>query len=693
MADKHIVEELRRLEDLIRYHDHLYYNKDAPEISDAEYDALRQRLAQLEAQYPHLVQPESPSKKVGANISQSIFPKVTHLTPMLSLENAFTTEDVEEFIKRVRRFLGLLPSQTIELIAEPKIDGLSASLRYKNNKLILAATRGDGLVGENITPNMRTVRGVPDYLEASDTPEEFEVRGEVYMTRAEFMQLNEEQSRKNGPQFANPRNAAAGSLRQLDPEVTRSRNLSFLAYGADSYEKFHVKSHLDLLKCLKKYGFRVNDYMLCPTLEEAEQYFYSLYERRPDLEFDIDGIVYKINSIEWQHRLGYVARAPRFAIARKFPAQQAQTRLKDITIQVGRTGVLTPVAILEPITVGGVIVSRATLHNEDEICRKDVRVGDTVIVQRAGDVIPQVLAVLPEKRPKDSVLFTFPSTCPVCGSIVLRNPGEVAYRCQGGLVCCAQAAQRLTHFVSKDAFDIVGLGPSHIEEFYREGIIVTPVDIFTFETRNETLLPPLHKRPGWGKVSEANLFNAINSRRRIRLDRFIYALGIFQIGVILARSLASHYRSYQHWLEALIKLAHNDQDVEQDLAALDGIGPSIIKDIKAFASSKRLMEIMTALAGQGDQGGHVTVEDYVNNVKAQSPLTGKSLVFTGTLHSLTRQEGKAKVEAMGAKVMSSLSAKTDFLIVGENPGSKVKKAQELNVTLLTEAEFLSFIKT
>ena len=550
-------QELGRLAEEIAGHDTRYYQDDAPAVSDAEYDALRRRNAAIEARFPNLVRPDSPSGRVGAAPAEK-FDKVIHAVPMLSLGNAFNDDDVREFCDRIRRFLGLSADETVAMTSEPKIDGLSASLRYENGKLVVGATRGDGQVGENVTANLRTVKEIPETLAGSGWPDVVEVRGEVYMSHADFAALNERQRAEEKPVFANPRNSAAGSLRQLDSSVTARRPLKFFAYawGEMSEEPFETQS--EAIACLNSWGFTVNPlFKLCESVEDMLRSYRAIEEQRATLGYDIDGVVYKVDRLDWQKRLGFVSRAPRWATAHKFPAEQATTVLNDIEIQVGRTGQLTPVAKLEPVTVGGVVVSNATLHNEDEIARKDVRIGDTVVVQRAGDVIPQVVGPVLDRRPKGAEPYEFPEVCPACGSRAVRelNPKtgkhDAARRCTGGLICPAQAVERLKHFVSRTAYDIEGLGAKQVEAFYEEGLIAQPGDIFTLRERDGRSLKKLKDREGWGETSVNNLFAAIDERRTIGLDRFIFGLGIRHVGETTARLLARTYGTIEAFTEAM----------------------------------------------------------------------------------------------------------------------------------------------
>ncbi len=673
--------ELRYLAEEIAHHDSLYHEKDQPEIDDATYDSLRQRNTAIEYKFPHLIRPDSPSRKVGYKASAT-FSKVTHLTPMLSLENAFTEEDVVDFLDRTKRFLGL-NSEKIEVVAEPKIDGLSCSLRYEKGYLKQAATRGDGEIGEDVTENVKTIPLIPHSIPYTET---LEIRGEVYMKHTDFNNLNSLRIQSKEAQFANPRNAAAGSLRQLDAHITATRPLNFFAYGFSKYPST-LKTHFEGLQQLKEWHFPVNPFIeLCPSINDIFTFYQKIETLRSELDYDIDGVVYKINALALQQRLGNVARAPRYAIAHKYPPQQAQTTLENIIIQVGRTGVLTPVAQLKPINVGGVIVSRATLHNEDELIRKDIRIGDRVLIQRAGDVIPQVVKVLNPDRSDRPLPFKFPNHCPVCESYIERLPDEAAHRCTGGLYCPTQASLRLRHFVSRDAFDIEGLGSKHIDLFFQEGLIKTPVDIFTLEERDQKSFTPLASREGWGIKSAQNLFEAINNRRNIPLERFIYSLGIPQIGQTTAKLLAFHYETYFQWKESIQKAAKENSEERQDLLSINGIGPSVAEDLLSFFKEHHNIDILDNLENQ------ITITDSVSAILTPSPINGKVLVFTGSLNSLTRAEAKARAESLGAKVAGSVSSKTDYVIYGADAGNKANKAKELGVKLLTEDEWLALIK-
>ena len=676
--------ELIRLAEGIRHHDALYYQNDAPEISDADYDALKRRNAAIETRFPDLVLADSPSKRVGAPAAAG-FAKVRHAVPMLSLDNAFDEEDVRDFFEGVRRFIKELkddPTIPVAAVAEPKIDGLSASLRYENGAFVQGATRGDGAEGEDITANLRTVKDIPKTLAGHGWPDVLEVRGEVYMSRADFFALNKRQEKAGEKVFANPRNAAAGSLRQLDPSITASRPLGFFAYGWGQVSEPIDGSQWAVLQRFKGWGFSTNPLArLCPTVEDVLALYGEVAAQRATLDYDIDGVVYKLDRLDWQQRMGSSSRAPRWAIAHKFPAEQAQTILEKIDIQVGRTGALTPVARLRPVTVGGVVVSNATLHNEDEIARKDVREGDTVIIQRAGDVIPQVVAVVKEKRPAASKPFAFPHECPICGSSAIREPGEAVRRCTGGLICRAQAVERLKHFVSRDAFDIEGFGKKHIEAFWEDGLIRTPGDIFRLHRRRDEIAA----REGWGEQSADNLLAAIEDRRTIGLDRFIYALGIRQVGSSTGRLLARTYLSLDAWRAAMGNAADPDNEDYADLIAVDGIGAAMAADLTGFFAEAHNRDIMDDLADE------LTVADFEAPATEGSPVAGKTVVFTGTLEAMTRNEAKARAEALGAKVSGSVSAKTDYVVAGPGAGSKAKKAAELGITTLTEQEWLDLI--
>ena len=673
--------ELERLAAEIAAHDKAYYQHDAPAISDADYDALRQRNADIEAKFPKLIRADSPSKRVGAAPADG-FAKVVHAVPMLSLANAFSRDDVADFLDRVRRFLNLPEDETVEVMAEPKIDGLSVTARYVDGKFEMAATRGDGREGENITANLATLDDLPREIVMGDPPKVLEVRGEVYMAKSDFRALNERQEAAGGKVFANPRNAAAGSLRQKDPAVTRARPLKVFFYGWGEVSDITWDTQDDFNFKLRSWGFKPNSKaVLCRTLDEIMAHYAAIESERAGLDYDIDGMVYKVNRLDWQERLGQVSRAPRWATAHKFAAEKATTVLEKITIQVGRTGVLTPVANLTPVTVGGVVVGRATLHNEDYIAEKDIREGDTVIVQRAGDVIPQVVEVVTDRRPAGAVPFVMPDTCPECGSLAIREEGAAAKRCTGGLICPAQAVERLKHFVSRDAFDIEGLGARNIESFWAEGWLKSPADIFDVAG----LTAKLDGREGWKEKSIDNLRKAIEDRRKIGLDRFIYALGIRQVGQATARLLARTYGSFTALKAAMAKAQNRESEAYAELIDIDQIGPAVADDLLGFFAEDHNREVLAALEAALD------IQDMVAADTSNSPVAGKTVVFTGTLETMGRSEAKAKAESLGAKVSGSISAKTDYLVAGPGAGSKLKKAEELGVTVLTEEEWLALI--
>ena len=679
--------DLKRLAEEIGRHDRNYHQLDAPTVSDAEYDALRRRNQAIEARFPGLVRADSPSRQIGAAPAQG-FRKVRHSHPMLSLDNAFDDEDVADFYGRIQRFLGLEPDAEIHIVAEPKIDGLSAALLYENGTLVRGATRGDGETGEDVTNNLRVTGDVPHRLKGHDIPERLEIRGEVYMRRKDFFALNAAQEKADKPVFANPRNAAAGSLRQLDSEITKTRPIRFFGYAWGEVSAPIADSLWAAREKLAQWGFALNEpTRLCKSLEAVLEHYRVLEESRASLPFDIDGVVYKVDRLDWQGRLGMVSRAPRWAVAHKFPAEKAQTLLKAIDIQVGRTGTLTPVARLEPVTVGGVVVSNATLHNEDEIERKDVRPGDTVIVQRAGDVIPQVVEVVMERRSKSAKRFKFPAVCPECGSAAIRGEDEVARRCTGGLVCPAQAVERLRHFVSRNAFDIEGLGEKQILAFWQEGLVKEPADIFALARRNNdeaTIDPPLQEWEGWGETSVRNLFAAIDLRRNIGIDRFLYALGIRHVGQATARLLAGHYETPERFLDAMAAAQDRDGQAFHDLVDIDGIGPKVAGIIIEFFAEPHNLTAVEDLRAE------ILVED-AEPVESESEIAGKTVVFTGTFETVTRAEAKAKAEMLGAKVASSVSVKTDYVVAGPGAGSKLKKAQELELTVLSEADWFDLI--
>lgn len=668
--------ELQHLADQIAYHDQRYHGQDRPEISDAAYDQLRASYRTLLAEFPHLAPHNDPEQRVGAAVTTG-FGKVTHTIPMLSLSNAFTAEDVDDFIGRMRRFLQLPAEAPIPCLAEPKIDGLSCSVRYANGVFVQGATRGDGSIGENITANLRTIPSIPAKLHAP-FPAVVEIRGEIFMRRDDFAALNATRVAAGEEPFANPRNAAAGSVRQLDPAITAGRKLAFFAYAVGEISAPVAHQQTALRQQLTAWGLTLNEpARLCDNTAALLEYYRTIEQQRPTLPFDIDGVVYKVNDCALQERLGFVSRAPRWAIAHKFAAEQAQTRLTAIQIQVGRTGVLTPVAELEPINVGGVMVGRATLHNADEIARKDIRVGDMVTVQRAGDVIPQILRVDLAARPGDAVPFVFPSHCPVCQAPVVQEDGYAARHCSAGLVCPAQQQERLRHFVSRDAFNIEGLGEQRIEEFLQAGLIHTPADIFTLATHRATILA----REGWKEKSVGKLLEAIEARRQIPLGKLIYALGIPQIGEVTAKQLATHYRRFDVWFAAMNAVAAGNAAAMQELDAQPNIDQAVIDEVRFFFGEPRNNAVIASL------GQTLTITDAVAPPPSQHLLAGKTVVFTGTLQTMGRSEAKAKAESLGAKIGSDVSKNTDYVIIGADAGSKAARAQELNVKILTEAEW------
>ena len=700
MTERQARSEHKRLAEEIGHHDRLYHEKDAPEISDADYDKLRQRLKAIEARFPQLADMFSPTQQV-APTPTTAFAKVRHARPMLSLDNAFTDEELQSFLDRLRRALeretDLKPEDEIALACEPKIDGLSISLRYEDGVFTVGATRGDGTTGEDVTSNLLTVKDIPHKLKGK-VPKIIDVRGEVYMERAAFNAMNKRQEAAGEKTFANPRNAAAGSLRQLDAEITASRPLRFFAYAWGEAEPRTWKTHSEYLKLLKGWGFKVNPLsQLCRTPDEVRAFYARIGVERPSLPYDIDGVVYKVDRIDWQERLGFVSRAPRWAMAHKFPAEQARTRLNGILIQVGRTGALTPVADLEPVNVGGVMVARASLHNADEIERLDVRVGDMVVVQRAGDVIPQILGFVPEERPKKTEKFHFPTHCPCpLETKVASEEGGVVRRCSGGLECPFQQVERLRYFVSRNCFDIEGLGGTHIENFHRDGLLKVPGDIFRLPEH----VDEIKKREGWGDLSVRNLLAAIEARRTIPLDRFINAIGIPLIGEATAKLLEQEYGDVDGWLaEMLAATAERKKTPEpakKEKAAAE-VGPSYGRLCNIEQIGVTTADAMCAFFGEGhnveiieDLRRQLTVEGVTRRVVADdAPLKDKIVVFTGELTSMTRDAAKARAEEMGAKVTDSVSKKTSLVVVGENAGSKARKAAELGVQTMTEEEWVN----
>ncbi len=680
MTRDEVRKEIDELVRTIGRHDRLYHVDDAPEIDDAAYDALRRRLEDLETRFPELLGDDSPSRRVGAAPAGG-FATIVHGVPMLSLGNAFDEADVADFLARVRRFLGLGDDEELGVVAEPKVDGLAVSLRYERGRYARAATRGDGHAGEDVTINVATIGEVPQRLQGEGIPDIIELRGEVYLCREDFLQLNRDRVAQGERPFANPRNAAAGSLRQLDVSVTRSRPLRIFIYAWGEASSLPATTHSGMLKIISVWGLPVApDVRVFCDLDDLLAYHCRIGDRRAELPFDIDGVVYKVDRLDWQSRLGFVSRAPRWAVAHKFPAEKATTVLRDIHIQVGRTGSLTPVAVLDPVNVGGVVVERATLHNEEEIRRKDVRIGDTVTIQRAGDVIPQVLGPVPARRPDDALPFVFPETCPVCGSRAVRDTNartgqvDVVRRCTGGLRCTAQIVERLRHFVSRQAFDIEGLGDKQIALFREKEWINSPIDIFDLE---ETVGDALAGEEGWGETSSRNLYAAIATRRTIALDRFINALGIRHVGETTARLLARHWGD-----TATMRQALDTDSGMKDLQALDGIGPAVVESLAAFISDDGNRAVLDGLLER------LAIES-VARVAGKSSISGKSVVFTGSLKTMTRQEAKARAETLGARVAGSVSAKTDIVVAGEAAGAKLKKARELSLVVMTEEEWLA----
>jgi len=699
--------ELDRLAREIAEHDRRYHGEDAPTISDADYDALRRRNAAIEDRFPLLVRPDSPSHRVGARAAAK-FAKVVHARPMLSLDNAFSDEDVAEFLGRVRRFLGLKDGEPVAIMAEPKIDGLSASLRYEKGVLVQGATRGDGQEGEDITANLRTISDIPLRLKGKP-PAVLEVRGEVYMTHKAFEVLNERQAKDGKPTYANPRNSAAGSVRQLDPSITAGRTLNFFAYTWGEISELPAKTQSGMLEKFRDYGLAVNPLVKrCETLDEVLKFYRDIETKRARLGYDIDGVVYKVDRLDLQERLGFVSRSPRWATAHKFPAEQAETVLEDIEIQVGRTGKLAPVARLKPVTVGGVVVRNATLHNEDEIARLDARIGDTVVIQRAGDVIPQIVRVILDKRPRGAKPYKFPDKCPICGSHAVREVDEktgkvdVDRRCTGGLICDAQTVERLKYFVARDGFDIEGLGGTMIELFHDKGLLKEPADIFALTEKPEKVSKVLaehraalseERRAAEGKDpvrSKAkkedredkvveNLMAAIERRRTIPLDRLINALGIRHVGETTARLIARHYRTIDAFLDGM-----KAENAREELESLEGIGGIVAEAICDFFGEKHNVKALDRLLAWLD------VTPMAAPAKS-SPVSGKTVVFTGTLEKMTRQEAKARAESLGAKVSGSVSAKTDIVVAGPGAGSKLKDAQKHNVQVLDEDQWLKLI--
>jgi DNA ligase (NAD+) len=687
MTPRQAEREHTRLEVEIKAHDERYYQKDAPTVSDAEYDALRQRYNAIEAKFPDLRTLDSLSRKVGAAPSRG-FAKVRHAVPMLSLDNAFNDEDVSDFVGRIRRFLNLKEDEKLVFTAEPKIDGLSMSLRYEDGALVKAATRGDGAEGEDVTANVKTIRDVPQQLKGKDVPAVCEVRGEVYMTKAAFLELNRKQAEAGKQLYVNPRNTAAGSLRQLDPSITASRPLHFFAYAWGEMSEMAADNQSGMLKWFKKAGFQTNSlWTTCTSVEELLAFHHDIGLQRAGLDYDIDGVVYKVDRLDWQQRLGFVSRTPRWAIAHKFAAERAATIVRDIEIQVGRTGALTPVAKLEPITVGGVVVQNATLHNQDEIDRLGVRIGDTVTIQRAGDVIPQVVEVVQDK-PRGAKPYAFPKKCPcplkteVVREVIAGGEQGARAHCTGEFACPFQRTQHLMHFVSRRAFDIDGLGEKQIQLFYENEWVREPAEIFTLAARDKKI--KLKEVEGYGETSVGNLYQAIEARRTISLERFIYALGIRHVGETTAVALARGYGSWEAFHDACLKVVAGDEETKSEMDALDQIGETVIEAIADFFGETHNRKMVDRLVEQ------VTIAE-AEKPKTDTPVAGKTVVFTGALEKMTRDEAKAMAERLGAKAAGSVSRKTDYLVAGPGAGSKLAEAKKHGVAVLTEDDWFKLV--
>ena len=665
--------ELMRLAKAIARHNRLYHTEDSPEISDADYDALVRRNAELEAQFPHLVREDSPSRQVGAMVESSPLSKVMHEQRLYSLDNGFSDEDIAEFTGRIRRYLNLPEGSPVAMTAEDKIDGLSLSIRYEGRKLVRAATRGDGLVGEDVTANARTISDIPQELPPT-APELFEVRGEVYMAKADFVALNERQAASGGKVFANPRNAAAGSLRQLDAAVTAARPLRFLAHGWGVASQVPGATQAEVMRTIESWGVPVSEHLQrFETLEALLDHYRAIERLRADLPYDIDGVVYKVDRLDWQARLGFVAKAPRWALAHKFPAEKAQTTLLRIDTNTGRTGKITPIGRLQPVTVGGVVVSNVTLHNMDEIERLGLREGDRIVVQRAGDVIPQVVDNLTRGEPGGT--WRFGGHCPDCGSEAVREEGEVDYRCTGGLICRAQRVQRLIHFVSRSAMDIDGLGEKSIQEFFELGWLESPADIFRLHGRRDALLG----REGWQQKSVDNLLSAIEARREPDAARFLFGLGIRHVGSVTARDLMKAFGTVERLAEVAMA-AHDNEGARNEITCIDGIGLAVAEALADFFHEPHNRAVWDDLLHE------IRPQPYISNVR-ESALTGKTVVFTGKLETMSRDEAKAQAEALGAKAAGSVSANTDLVVAGPGAGSKLKKAAELGIPVIDEAEW------
>jgi DNA ligase (NAD+) len=671
LSEAEAANRLMRLAKEIARHDKLYHDQDAPEVSDAEYDALVRENRELEARFPQLVRADSPSKRLGAAPSGALA-KVAHARPMLSLDNAFSDEEVGEFVARVKRFLALPADAFVAMTAEPKIDGLSCSLRYERGELVLAATRGDGSVGEDVTPNVRTIGVIPQHI--AKAPDVLEVRGEIYMNKLDFEALNERQEAGGGKIFANPRNSAAGSLRQKDPNITASRPLRFLAHGWGELSEPLAETQLDAMKRIESFGFPVTDLLVrCNSVDEMLAHYRAIEKVRADLPFDIDGVVYKVDRLDWQERLGQVGRAPRWGLAHKFPAEKAETTLEAIDIQVGRTGKLTPVGRLKPVGVGGVIVANVTLHNRDEIARLGLRVGDRVRIQRAGDVIPQVVENLTRDEPRQP--YVFPDHCPQCGSEAVAEEGEVDVRCTGGLICPAQRFERLRHFVSRGALDIEGLGEKSIAEFIEVGWLHSPADIFRLHSHRDELLG----REGWKEKSVDNLLAAIEAKREPDPARFLFGLGIRHVGIVTARDLLKCFATVEE-----LRCVATSEDSQSELSAVEGVGPVVAEALVDFFHEPHNREALDDLLSEARP------RPFVSEAR-QTEWTGKTIVFTGSLETMSRDEAKAQAERLGARAAGSVSAKTDLVVAGPGAGSKLKKAEELGVRVVSEEQWAKIV--
>lgn len=708
MTEAEAAAELERLAREIAYHSLRYHTEDSPEISDADYDALVKRNNELEAAFPHLVRADSPSKLVGA-APASHLSKVAHSKPMLSLDNAFDDQEVADFVGRVRRFLNLADDIHVALTAETKIDGLSCSLRYEQGRLVLAATRGDGTVGEDVTANVRTISDIPQQLAVAPAqagargravsqdvkqapacagatiPEVFEIRGEIYMSKADFAALNAAQQMADGKLFANPRNAAAGSLRQKDSGITASRPLRFFAHGWGEASALPADTQAGVMAAIAAWGLPVDSrFAVTETVEAALAHYNAIEAERSDLPFDIDGVVYKVNRLDWQARLGFVAKAPRWAIAHKFPAEQAQTTLLSIDIQVGRTGKLTPVGRLQPVTVGGVVVSNVTLHNRDEIGRLGVRPGDRVVVQRAGDVIPQIVRNLTPDE--DRPAYAFPETCPECGSEAAAAEGEVDVRCTGGLICPAQRIERLKHFVSRPALDIEGLGEKTIEEFFGLGWLRSPADIFRLHQHRDEILT----REGWKEKSVSNMLAAIEAKREPDAARLLFGLGIRHVGAVISKEIVKNYATLYGFPDTIARIDDGAELPFHNLTSVPGVGDAVVDSLCEFFREPHNREVWDDLIGSSDNDGEVKPKRNVAETRT-SEVTGQIVVFTGSLETMSRDEAKAQAEALGAKTAGSVSAKTDLVVAGPGAGSKLKKAQELGIKVIDEAEWAAIV--